>query len=207
MNAGRRCIRSPAHPASRTLSTLLLLALVALATGRPSMVGMVRADRPTEYEVKAAFLYNFALFTRWPAAHLGDTTAPLVIGLFAADPFGPHLDRAVARRTVAGHPIQVRRIAQGDPIACHVLFVPETQRTRLPQLLDALRDSPILVVSDEPSSGRRRPMILFRLIGGQVRFELSLPEVEQAGLSVNAQLMGVACRVRTRSNPSGVQRP
>jgi uncharacterized protein DUF4154 len=42
-------------------------------------------EEASEYQVKAAYLYNFAKSTQWPAQILPDDTAPLVIGVFDGD--------------------------------------------------------------------------------------------------------------------------
>jgi hypothetical protein len=63
--------------------TVLALALAgAAALGSPGL--------PTDYEVKAAFLYNFARFVRWPEGSLAGPR--FVVAIVGDDPFGEVID-------------------------------------------------------------------------------------------------------------------
>src|ERR1700721_2428538 len=52
------------------------------------------AEAPTEYQVKAVFVYNFSHFVEWPAQAFAAANAPFVIGILGGDPFGANLDGA-----------------------------------------------------------------------------------------------------------------
>ncbi|HEU5051094.1 MAG TPA: YfiR family protein, partial [Gemmatimonadales bacterium] len=49
-----------------------------------------------EYQVKAAYLLNFARYVSWPEGAFASPTAPLPICVLGADPFGNALDEVVA---------------------------------------------------------------------------------------------------------------
>src|SRR5262245_59247368 len=79
---------------------------------------------PSEDQVKAAYLYNFTKFVEWPDSAFASPTAPIVIGIYGVDPFGPLIDDMVRNNTVAGRPLAVRRsVRMQDLRACHVVFV------------------------------------------------------------------------------------
>ena len=82
-----------------TTISLLLLAVRGAAAQAPR----------SEYEVKAAYLLNFARYAEWPTAAAADSGADLVICVLGHDPFGAVLDRTVAGRRVLGHPVRVMR--------------------------------------------------------------------------------------------------
>ena len=65
---------------------------------------------PTEYQVKAVFLFNFSRFVEWPPAAFASPDAPFVVGVFGHDPFGADLDEVVKGRSVNGRPLIVRRL-------------------------------------------------------------------------------------------------
>ena len=67
------------------------------------------AQRPTEYEVKAAILYNFAKFTEWPSRVFEGEDAPTVIGVLGKDPFGVTLDQTARGKTVRGRRLEIVR--------------------------------------------------------------------------------------------------
>ena len=65
---------------------------------------------PTEYQVKAVFLFNFSRFVEWPAAAFESADAPFVVGVFGHDPFGSDLDEVMKGKSVNGRPLVVRRL-------------------------------------------------------------------------------------------------
>src|SRR5580698_7115353 len=90
------------NQAFKTLS--LFLGTLLLTAGPKPAVGEV-----SEYAVKAAYLYNFTQFVRWPEGSLGDDS-PFVIGVLGDDPFGDALDGAVQGKTSGNHPLKVKRL-------------------------------------------------------------------------------------------------
>ena len=102
-----------------------------------------------EYRVKAAFLYNFARFVKWPNETQGRDNGAIVIGIFGDDPFGAILDATIRKKNVDGRRLRVKRIEDvAETSACHLLFISRSQAQRLPEILERVQDKPILTVSD-----------------------------------------------------------
>lgn len=183
-------------------AALLLLLIPAAMAGlflSPSAGSPAAAARPTEHEVKAAFIYNFARFTQWPVGCFEDSSTPLVIGIIGSDPVGTALEAAVVNRKVGGRAVVIVRLRPNEPICCHLLYVAGSERAHLPQLLAAVGDSPVLTVCDVLDAGPRRAMITFRVLENQVRFEINLRDVERSRLALSSQLIRLAINVRTGS--------
>src|SRR5262245_59970628 len=104
-----------------------------------------------EYTLKAAFLYHFTKFGKWPDTAFEDAASPFVIGVLGEDPFGPLLDQTVKGKTVQDRPLEVRRFAQLDDLgSCHLLFVSTSERKHLGAVFQKLGASPVLTVGDVP---------------------------------------------------------
>src|SRR5207247_1541681 len=102
-----------------------------------------------EYQVKAVFLFNFAQFVEWPTNAFPEARTPLVIGVLGDDPFGPFLDATVRGETVNGHPLAIQRYRSVDEIKeCHILFISQSESTRLEDILARLKGRNILTVGD-----------------------------------------------------------
>lgn len=149
---------------------------------------------PSEYQVKAAFLYNFAKFVKWPENAFSDTNSPIVIGILGEDPFGPSLDLAVQGKTINGHPLIVRTVGNINEAAgaCQVLFVCKKPKRNLVQLIAALRHAGILTVGDTEHFIDAGGMINFVSDDSKVRFEINDLEARRAGLTISSKLLSVA---------------
>src|SRR5919112_4839317 len=106
-------VRSP-----RTAKSLWrILAVVALLCFWAAIAVSAESSRPSEYELKATFLYNFIKFTGWPHEALAKNSDPFVIGILGKDPFGTGLDRVIEGETVNDKTVVVKRLARTDQAA------------------------------------------------------------------------------------------
>ncbi len=149
-----------------------------------------------EYEVKAAFLRNFARFVNWPAVTFPRPDSQLVIGIVGDDPFGVVLTDAIEGRLVDRHPVHVVHFRWNDALAdCHILFISGSEVDHLPQILGAVAGFPVLTVADFEAFARRGGAIELKMIGGRVRFDINASAASAAGLRVSSKLLTLAVRV------------
>lgn len=157
---------------------------------------------PTEYQVKAAFLYNFGRFVEWPAR--ARPPANLTICVLGDDPFGPVLDGLIEGKSIQGRKLVARRPERVEDAGdCHILFISSSENGRLAQILAALRGRSVLTVGEAERFAHRGGMINFRLEGSKVRFEINLDATEQEGLTVSSQLLKLATIIREHQQPRG----
>ena len=170
---------------------VLLLATVTI------WLGMAQAWAASEYEVKAAFLYNFAKFVEWPDAFFAGESKPLVVGILGEDPFGNALPSVVEHETVKGHSVEVRHYHGLDEVVgCHVLFISRSETNRLKEVLRALDGRPMLTVGEADDFLSHGGMIRFVLVDKSVRFDINTQAVTQAGLKISSKLLAVARSIR-----------
>ena len=168
------------------MSVLRALVLVWLAGAAPAL-----AAGPTEYQVKAVFLFNFAQFVVWPAQALGAADAPFSICIVGEDPFGAELDVTVRGENVQGHPFAVRRYRDPGDIesACHIVFIGASQLTQLEKIVQSLGDRAILTVSDIDHSAERGTMIQFASEHNRLRLRINIAAAKAAGLTISSKLL------------------
>jgi hypothetical protein len=161
--------------------------LVAVCSAQPRDAAPVAAS-----SVKAAFLYKFAGYVEWPAfATAAD--APITIGVAGADPFAAELAEITRDRTVAGRPIEVRRVGANDSFeGLHILFIGNQARAGERGLLATARSRPILTVTESAGAIADGSIINFTQVEDRVRFEISLYAAEQSMLKLNSRLLAVA---------------
>jgi hypothetical protein len=147
-----------------------------------------------EYEIKAAFLVNFAKFVDWPQAGPRDAAAPIVIGIVGRDPFEGRLDAIAAGREADGRPIVIERFARiGDARRCHVLFVAGFERPIVEALLaGTVIHAGVLTVSDAPGFAAAGGIIELFVEGNKVRFTINMGAASAAGLAVSSRLAQLA---------------
>lgn len=155
--------------------------------------------KPTEYQVKAAYLYHFGRFVEWPAG-LAMKHQGFEICVLGQDPFGPTLDAAVAGEAIEQSLVRVRRITNASESAsCRILFISTSEESNLKKILNELRKDPVLTVSDIPHFVQRGGMIRFVPEDNRVRFEVNLGAAQDAGLILSSELLKVAVNVERSS--------
>lgn len=178
---------------------LAALLVLAAALAAPGAAGAQAAA--SEYDVKAAFLYNFTKFVEWPASAFPDDRSNFQFCVLGEDPFGKSL-QPVADEQVAGRRITLLRTARmSEPEGCQILFISQSEKERLTQILAELRDVPVLTVSDTSGFTDRGGIINFILEGTKVRFEINQESAERAGLKISAKLLRLAVRVTPETKP------
>lgn len=141
----------------------------------------------SEYDIKAAFLLNFARFVEWPGA----STLPFPICIVGDDPFGTALDQLVEGETVQGRRIIVRRAARVAE-SCLVVFARPKDTARA----IAEAGPGVLTVGEGDRFVRDGGMIAFVVENRRVRFDINQKAVAAAGLQISSKLLNVARAVK-----------
>lgn len=164
---------------------LLMVAMPAWPSHR------LAAGARGEYEVKAAFLLNFAKFVSWPAT-VAHTAPDLTLCVLGTDPFGAHLD-ALEGADVHGESARVRRIeTPRQGVDCRVVFISQSESDRLATVLATLAGHPVLTVGDMPGFAERGGMINLVLRDRRIRFRINHEAARAAGLTLSAHLLRLA---------------
>ena len=164
---------------SLALCVLLLVGLPAKA-----------ATAPTEYRVKAVFLFNFAQFVEWPADAFTDPGQPFVIGVLGKDPFGAELDAVVNGETVAQRALVVERYRNIEELHhCHILYIARSEIGNLPQILATLAGRSVLTVSD--ADGDDQAGVMIRLVNrsNRVRLQIDVGAAKAGHLTISSKLL------------------
>ncbi len=173
--------------AARLLRRAVVSLVLAFALAASAAPGL------TEYQVKAAFLFNFTRFTEWPAGTFTTTNAPLIIGIVGEDPFDKTLDDLVRGEVAQGHPLVIQRLrADEDLRHCHVLFISSSEKDRLPTLLAPLAGLPIETVGDVEGFAEKGGVVNFYLENKAVKMEINKAAADRAGLKISSKLFSLA---------------
>jgi hypothetical protein len=155
-----------------------------------------------EYQVKAAFLLNFARFVVWPADAFASDQTPITFCVFRQNPFGAALDEITQGKTIANRGLAVRRVEElPDLKTCQLVFISAAADRDLPAVLDALKASSALVVGESEGFAGRGGGIQFYLDADKVRFTVNVDATKRARLSVSSKLLSLAKIVHDDNPP------
>ena len=150
------------------------------------------ADAPSrEFQLKAAYIYNFAQFIEWPERAFAKADSPLVITVLGDSPFGNALDQVTKGKAVRGHEITVRYVQQPNAVGqTHILFVAPPHSQNPAEILRGL--SGVLTIADSDSFMTAGGLIRFFSEDNKLRFEINATAAEKGGLKVSAKLLQLA---------------
>lgn len=181
---GRR-IRAGAIAAVAVLLTMIVCATVASGA---------TADRaPTEYEVKAAYVFYFAKFVNWPGDAFPARNAPLIIGVYGNEDFGTLLSSVVKNKTIQERPISIRILkSPAEMRNCQIVYISAAELKRSKQMIESLRGRAYLTVTETDSGSKERGIINLFVEGDKVQFEVDIDGAERSQLQISSKLLRLA---------------
>jgi hypothetical protein len=169
---------------ARRALTLLTVAAIPAYTQAPP-VG--------EYQVKAAFLFNFAKFVGWPPQAFKSPDEPMGICVFGPNPFGSTLEEMVRGKLLGKRGFVVYRVSEPQRArTCHILFLNEPEGNRSRSLLDQLAGASILTVGEAEGFLANGGVVNFKLDDARVRIEISTEAADRAQLHISSKLLSLA---------------
>jgi hypothetical protein len=175
-----------------------------------------------EYQLKAAFLYNFIMFVDWPAEKMPEANEPVIIGILGDDPFGNAFE-PIKDKQAKEHQIIIQRFGKWQDIAklnreefdreieqirkSHLLFICSSEQPQLQEIMHFVNGYNILTVSDmENFLTSGAGIIKFVIEDGKIRFEINVTAAEKAKLEIRSQLLRLAKKVIDESQSNAEQR-
>jgi hypothetical protein len=146
-------------------------------------------QKPSAYQVKAAFLYNFAKFVEWPEMNASHSIILVVLG---EDPFGESLDD-LRGKMIRGKELMIKRVKSVKNIGdCQILFISTSEKNQIEQILKTIQNSKILTIGDAEGLGQKGVIINFYIEQKRVRFEINVDTAKRAGLRFSSNLLKLA---------------
>ncbi len=158
-------------------------------------IGCAAGAVSKEYQLKAAFIYNFAKFVEWPTQSFADPRSPIVIGIVGGNPFGDELANTVNGRKINGRAMVIKSVDNAASAkGTHVLFVSAREVAGFGRIKSSLGPG-VLVVGESPQIASQGGMIIFKLAGDKLRFEINMAAADRSGLKISSQLQKLASAI------------
>jgi hypothetical protein len=144
-----------------------------------------------EYQLKAAYLYHFTKFVKWPSGAFPNDQASFRLCLLGKDPFGKLLN-VISKKQVYKRNIHIGRLHSGSQSeGCHILFVAKSEWKNWPLIRSNIVGEPTLTVGDSKGFAQSGGMVNFIRVRDKIRFEINRKVVTEAGLKMSATMLQV----------------
>lgn len=209
--ATKRARRQPNNRRSSSLSvtrlnrfsrrSAVIVALTAVLFGAQASA---QQNGPTEYQLKAAFLFNFAKFVEWPPSSFAYPKAPFVICILGTDPFGQSIDDTLRGQSIGTHGVAVLRVHDASQLRhCQMAFISPSEKTPVQAVLQMLRGANVLLVGETPGFASAGGAIQFEMRNNRIRFSINPGAAQRAGLQVSSKLLSLATIVHDGESAGG----
>lgn len=202
-----------------------MVLVLALSVGLIASQARAESAQSREYQIKAAFIYNFTKFVDWPAEKMADANEPIIIGIIGKDPFGRAFE-AIEDKQVKDRGIVVRRFERFEEIGksdkdkaklgrrietlrkCHLLFICSSEKNNLAKITTALKDYPVLTIGETAGFVEAGGIVELLVEQRKVRFEVNLTAAKRAKLKIRSKLLRLAKRIiREEDAATGENQP
>ena len=178
-------MRKPVFIAAHVFFLLMFAAAVPMS--------IRAADEQLENRLKAAFLLNFAKFTRWPKDV--STTSEFKLCLVGDNPLGGAADE-LAGKIVNGRPISIEVVKDVSIIRpCNTVFLSRLAKGDTSKLIDAVSGHSRLTVSDREGFAAQGGIIELRIFNNRLGFIINNTRAKQDDISLSASLLNLAHEV------------
>jgi hypothetical protein len=151
------------------------------------------AQQINEYQMKAAYLYNFAKFVEWPAQAFKNPHDPISICVLGQNPMFHTLEEVVNGETIEDRKLIVRTVSDLDQVSnCHILYIGSSDRKYLRAILRDFKVTGILTVGEAEGFAAEGGVANFKLEGNKVRIEINTNAAEEQRLRISPKLLSLA---------------
>jgi hypothetical protein len=145
-------------------------------------------SKEEEYNLKAAFVYNFTRYISWPATPENEFT----IGIIGSSPIYEPLLEIAKTKSINDKKIVIKTFNKPEDISfCDILYIPRNSGSPLNSILAKIGTG-TLTISEEEGSAQQGTAFNFVLVKDKLRFESNIRALNSARLKASSQLLKLA---------------
>ncbi len=149
----------------------------------------------SEARIKAAYIYNFLGFTRWPSSIVIDINVCVYGGTKDYNSAFSSMTAIVK----AGKPLGIKFVGISDKLhslnGCQIIFITRSAKSNTRKILSYTKDSHSLTVGESDDFLEKGGMINFVRKGDKIRFEINVAAYETAELRISSKVLRIAERL------------
>lgn len=148
-------------------------------------------------EVKAAYLLNFGRFVEWPSQALESSSDHFNLCLMGKSLIDEQLAKELQKEKVKDRPVKIIRVPADTSLQdCQIVYISTEPSEEIQEILDHLKNRPILTVGDSSDFTSQGGMIQFVKEEKHLRFKVNKTATERSGLTISAKLLQIAETVK-----------
>jgi len=173
---------------ARAPCLFLLLGVLLPSTAGPG---------PSEAELamKTDALINLPRYVEWPEGAFVVPKTPIMIGVYGHSKVHKALLQAAHGKTINGRTIMVRRFYWPQVPNSHVLFIAQSERSRVPWIMKKVEHTSVLTVSEFDDFLTRGGIVRMSMQDQNIRFHVNTAAARDIGLKFSSQFLNVAGQV------------
>lgn len=172
---------------------------LSFGPGVEAHAGLATGTDRDEYELKAAILFNFVRYTKWPKDAFRNTKSPLIVAVVGKDPFGNRLSMAFKGKKIGGRSVLIRHYPSAKDIGpVHVLILGDLDKKERKRCIEKIKRKPVLTIADTGGAEAMGTIIGFYREGKRIKFEIAPSRVKDARLKMRSQVFNSARIVRLK---------
>ena len=146
-----------------------------------------------EYQIKAAYIYNFIKFIDWPAdSQQRQSTRICVLG---SHPFAKYLD-SLEKNKAKGKSIEIIHASSDAALSdCNILYILK-DTADFEQILAKWSPSPILTVGESSSFLSNGGIINLALVANKIQVHINQKHAREIGFRISGNLLEIATVVQ-----------
>jgi hypothetical protein len=145
-------------------------------------------------KLKAAYLYNFATMTNYPASHQSGNFIIVVLG---NSPISAELEAIAKTKKIGSQSLEIKKINSISELSHgHILFVPDDHKSKIAEIISKTSSSPIVVVAESDGLSQKGAIFNFVLIEQKLRFEVNEDKANSKGIKLAANLVKLGIAVK-----------
>lgn len=158
-----------------------------------SPVFQSQSNTLTEHQARAAYLYNFIKFVTWPESAFESPNDPIRILFLGESEVEKEFNKIITDRTINDRHIEVKNRNTNQELSTfHIVYLNDLERRHQIATINALKNLPVLTVSNAEYFSRIGGMIHFLIVDDRLCFEINRPALDSVHLEVSAKLLRVA---------------
>jgi hypothetical protein len=159
-----------------------------------SFTTLQQKEQAKEYNLKAAFIYNFTKYIEWKESAEDNE---FIIGILGDSPINGPLAEIVKTETVDNKRITIKRFSKASDISfCHILFISNNTSIPLDDIIDKTNGKGTLIISEQDGYAEQGAALNFVIVNRKLKFEANVKAINAAGLTASSQLLKLAIIIK-----------